>query len=119
MLAATKLYLVFGKHFQVLPRACGVVVSRLLCMQKASGSNPDKSIVFKLYHNFCVQGNGIIALSIFSCVVGLVVRISAFQADGPGSIPGRRILFLFLFTMLVFRYSLDLQSGRLVKTSGS
>ena len=23
--------------------ACGVVVSRLLCMQKASGSNPDKS----------------------------------------------------------------------------
>ena len=25
-------------------------------------------------------------------VVGLVVRISAFQADGPGSIPGRRIL---------------------------
>ena len=27
-------------------------------------------------------------------VVGLVVRISAFQADGPGSIPGRRILFV-------------------------
>ena len=26
-----------------LARACGVVVSRLLCMQKASGSNPDKS----------------------------------------------------------------------------
>ena len=26
------------------------------------------------------------------CVVGLVVRISAFQADGPGSIPGQRIL---------------------------
>ena len=26
-------------------------------------------------------------------VVGLVVRISAFQADGPGSIPGRRITF--------------------------
>ena len=26
-------------------RACGVVVSRLLCMQKASGSNPDKSIL--------------------------------------------------------------------------
>ena len=25
-------------------------------------------------------------------VVGLVVRISAFQADGPGSIPGQRIL---------------------------
>ena len=25
-------------------------------------------------------------------VVGLVVRISAFHADGPGSIPGRRIL---------------------------
>ena len=25
------------------------------------------------------------------CVVGLVVRISAFQADGPGSIPGQRI----------------------------
>ena len=25
-------------------RACGVVVSRLLCMQKASGSNPDKSM---------------------------------------------------------------------------
>ena len=24
-------------------------------------------------------------------VVGLVVRISAFQADGPGSIPGQRI----------------------------
>ena len=28
-----------------------------------------------------------------SCVVGLVVRISAFQADGPGSIPGRRTTF--------------------------
>ena len=27
-------------------------------------------------------------------VVGLVVRISAFQADGPGSIPGQRILFV-------------------------
>ena len=26
--------------------ACGVVVSRLLCMQKASGSNPDKSNLF-------------------------------------------------------------------------
>ena len=26
--------------------ACGVVVSRLLCMQKASGSNPDKSNFF-------------------------------------------------------------------------
>ena len=26
-------------------------------------------------------------------VVGLVVRISAFQADGPGSIPGQRIVF--------------------------
>ena len=26
-----------------LKRACGVVVSHLLCMQKASGSNPDKS----------------------------------------------------------------------------
>ena len=29
-------------------------------------------------------------------VVGLVVRISAFQADGPGSIPGRRSLCLIL-----------------------
>ena len=29
-------------------RACGVVVSRLLCMQKASGSNPDKSKFFEV-----------------------------------------------------------------------
>ena len=28
-------------------------------------------------------------------VVGLVVRISAFQADGPGSIPGQRIYNAF------------------------
>ena len=28
--------------------------------------------------------------TLYNSVVGLVVRISAFQADGPGSIPGRR-----------------------------
>ena len=28
------------------------------------------------------------------CVVGLVVRISAFQADGPGSIPGQRTILV-------------------------
>ena len=31
-------------HLHLGEGACGVVVSRLLCMQKASGSNPDKSI---------------------------------------------------------------------------
>lgn len=36
-------------------------------------------------------------------VVGLVVRISAFQADGPGSIPGQRILFpsVYFFPVLL------------------
>ena len=33
------------------------------------------------------------ARTISRSVVGLVVRISAFQADGPGSIPGRRSFF--------------------------
>ena len=33
-------------HPQLHQGACGVVVSRLLCMQKASGSNPDKSTIF-------------------------------------------------------------------------
>ena len=38
---------------QTIEGACGVVVSRLLCMQKASGSNPDKSIFRVLVpHNF-------------------------------------------------------------------
>ena len=30
---------------------------------------------------------------LLASVVGLVVRISAFHADGPGSIPGRRKVF--------------------------
>ena len=71
--------------------ACGVVVSRLLCMQKASGSNPDKSIVLEHSCGHCFTWIRITAPHIFRCVVGLVVRISAFQADGPGSIPGQRI----------------------------
>ena len=32
-----------------------------------------------------------------SCVDSSMVRIRAFQARGPGSIPGRRIFLLFLF----------------------
>ena len=38
-------------------------------------------------------------------VVGLVVRISAFQADGPGSIPGQRKMYYFLarFAVLIQR----------------
>ena len=37
----------------------------------------------------------------FASVVGLVVRISAFQADGPGSIPGRRIITNYKFQIRV------------------
>ena len=33
----------------------------------------------------------LVALGVTRSVVGLVVRISAFHADGPGSIPGRRM----------------------------
>ena len=35
-----------------------------------------------------------------SRVVGLVVRISAFQADGPGSIPGQRNFSFSVLTTL-------------------
>jgi hypothetical protein len=39
----------------------------------------------------------LVALGVTRSVVGLVVRISAFHADGPGSIPGRRsCCFFFL-----------------------
>ena len=34
------------------------------------------------------------ALNLRSCVDSLMVMISAFQAEGPGSIPGRRIFLL-------------------------
>ena len=54
-------------------------------MQKASGSNVDESRR-SLCFDFLSTGNISKAIG----VVGLVVRISAFQADGPGSIPGRR-----------------------------
>ena len=38
--------LYFGRSAYSVFWAHGVVVSRLLCMQKASGSNPDKSKFF-------------------------------------------------------------------------
>ena len=36
----------------------------------------------------------LVVSGVLRSVVGLVVRISAFHADGPGSIPGRRIRVL-------------------------
>ena len=44
------------------------------------------------------------ALNLRSCVDSLMVMISAFQAEGPGSIPGRRILFI-CFSSQVFEKS--------------
>ena len=42
-------------------------------------------------------------LSSVTCtsVGGIMVSIAAFQAVDPGSIPGRRIFFLFIFTMKI------------------
>ena len=37
-----------------------------------------------------------------SSVDSLMVMISAFQAEGPGSIPGRRIFILFYYLLLLF-----------------
>jgi hypothetical protein len=43
-----------------------------------------------------------IEVKIRTCVCGVMVSMEAFQAFDPGSIPGKRTLFLFLFFLLFF-----------------
>ena len=57
------------------------------------GSSPTVGILIPFIFIYLVSQCFDIAAQIeinFRRVVGLVVRISAFQADGPGSIPGQR-----------------------------
>ena len=49
------------KRYSYLEWVCGVGVSRLLCMQKAPGSNPGESIfinIKKYNHEQCASNNG-------------------------------------------------------------
>ena len=64
------------------------MVERSLSMREALGSMPR----FSTFLNFFRKRRELHFLNRagITRVVGLVVRISAFQADGPGSIPGRR-----------------------------
>ena len=67
------------------------MVERSLSMREALGSMPRFSISVFAYFAASIVGQLIFLFVIVRSVVGLVVRISAFHADGPGSIPGRRI----------------------------
>ena len=67
------------------------MVERSLSMREALGSMPRFSIYVFAYFVGFIFGRLIFPFTIVRSVVGLVVRISAFHADGPGSIPGRRI----------------------------
>ena len=58
------------------------------CSTRLATHLEENETILKVWH--CSFG-----LHDLHSVVGLVVRISAFHADGPGSIPGRRSLFLF------------------------
>ena len=69
-------------------RAHGVVVSRLLRMQKALGSNPSGSRDFRSLQTAVPHKRGIEDPQFRDSIV---VSISACHADDPGSIPGRGV----------------------------
>ena len=81
------------ENLEVVEGACGVVVSRLLCMQKASGSNPDKSICYFVDlpgsspTSFCERFK--------SMDVAAIAQLGERQTEDlevPGSIPGLGII---------------------------
>ena len=77
--------------------ACGVVVSRLLCMQKASGSNPDKSnCYFVSYRAYSASKRVFIVLNAKHVGVAAIAQLGERQTEDlevPGSIPGLGIFF--------------------------
>ena len=83
-----------GLRVIAIERACGVVVSRLLCMQKASGSNPDKSTscIFE------ARWNGrILRLIKERDRTAAIAQLGERQTEDlevPGSIPGLGMFFL-------------------------